>query len=80
MNTIDWTPILKVFEELYVENRALRMTLSNLPQWDDDAVNANKEKARQVLAPQFAVLYQHARTPRTLDEILAAILRVKKPN
>ena len=73
-------PLVKILEELFLENYALRATLAPLEGWDDSTVNGHKEKARQIFHVQFAVVYQHADNPVRLHKALEDILRAKKPN
>lgn len=80
MTIASLVPLVKILEDLIVENHALRATLSPLPNWDDSVVDAHKERARQVFAPKFAVVYQHANNPVKLNTALENILRAKKPN
>ena len=80
MTIASLVPLVKILEELFVENYALRATLGHLPNWDDSVVDAHKKKARQVVAAKFAVVYQHANNPAKLNSALENILRSKKPN
>jgi hypothetical protein len=73
-------PFVKMLEELFVENYALRATLGGLSGWDDSTVDGHKKKARQVFAAKFAAVYQHADNPAKLNAALENILRAKKPN
>jgi hypothetical protein len=76
----DLTPLLRMYEILVLENYALRQTLADLPKWDDETVNAHKEKWRPFVAQQFAEIYKHADNPTLLHRILSEMLRSKKPN
>jgi len=73
-------PLLKLYEELFIENYALRATLAPFPDWDASTVDAHKEKARQIFGPQFAVVFQHANNPVKLNAMLQNMLKAKKPN
>jgi hypothetical protein len=73
-------PLVKILEELLVENHALRATLGPLAGWDDSIVDGHKETARKVFGPRFAAVYQHADNPAKLNAALENILRAKKPN
>jgi hypothetical protein len=73
-------PLLKLLEQLFVENYALRATLGDLDGWDDSTVDGHKEKAQQVFAQRFAAVYRLANNPVELNAALENILRAKKPN
>jgi|HubBroStandDraft_6_1064221.scaffolds.fasta_scaffold1526810_2 hypothetical protein len=73
-------PLVKILEQLFVENYALRATLGPLAGWDDSTVDGHKKTARKVFGSQFAAVYRHADNPAKLQAALESILRAKKPN
>jgi len=73
-------PLIKLLEELFVENYALRATLAPLGGWDDSTVDGHKEKGRKVFAAKFDAVYRLANNPVELNAALENILRAKKPN
>jgi hypothetical protein len=80
MTIASLSPLLRVLEELFVENYALRATLEPLAGWDDSTVDGHKEKGRQVFAARFSVVFQHVDNPAKLNAVLESMLRAKKPN
>ena len=80
MTLADLTPLLQLYEMVVLENYALRATLENLPGWNDETVNTNKEKYRPIVSGQFAVLYQLGNNPIALNAALQDILKSKKLN
>ena len=80
MTIESYVALLKLYEQLFYENYALRATLTPLSGWDDSVVDAHKEKARTIYGKQFEVVFQHANNPAKLNAVLENMLRSKKPN
>jgi hypothetical protein len=80
MTILDLKPLLQQYEQMVLEIYALRATLAELPNWDDDTVNQNKEKYRQSVAEKFEVLYRLGDNPAQLNAVLEGILKSGKSN